>query len=376
MSIGAGGIRPCSLAFGADQFNEADTLKKEKILETFFNWYYVSVGVAVMLAVTVMVYIQNKAGWAVGFGVPVVLMLVSTITFLSGSPLYIKAKAKSSLLTGFAQVIVAAWKNKHLAMPPQKSDDWYYHKGSELIAPTDKLRFLNKACIIRNHGKDLDSDGLALDPWRLCTITQVEELKALIKTMTRHISKLTIPAASLTAFGILSMAATVITYVQVIIPLLSKFTKRKRGLSLKERMGIGLTLSCLGTAVSAMVERKSRNTAIQEGLSDSPLAHVNVSVMWLVPQHCINGMAEAFNAIGQIEFYYSEFPKSMSSIAMSLMSLGMGVGSLLGGLIVSIVKHVTGRGESENWLSENINKGHYDYYYWLLTILGVVNVFY
>uniref|UniRef100_A0A2N9IVB7 Uncharacterized protein n=1 Tax=Fagus sylvatica TaxID=28930 RepID=A0A2N9IVB7_FAGSY len=347
MSIGAGGIRPCSLAFGADQFNEADTLKKEKILETFFNWYYVSVGVAVMLAVTVMVYIQNKA-----------------------------AKAKSSLLTGFAQVIVAAWKNKHLAMPPQKSDDWYYHKGSELIAPTDKLRFLNKACIIRNHGKDLDSDGLALDPWRLCTITQVEELKALIKTMTRHISKLTIPAASLTAFGILSMAATVITYVQVIIPLLSKFTKRKRGLSLKERMGIGLTLSCLGTAVSAMVERKSRNTAIQEGLSDSPLAHVNVSVMWLVPQHCINGMAEAFNAIGQIEFYYSEFPKSMSSIAMSLMSLGMGVGSLLGGLIVSIVKHVTGRGESENWLSENINKGHYDYYYWLLTILGVVNVFY
>ncbi|GMY36050.1 protein NRT1/ PTR FAMILY 1.2-like [Fagus crenata] len=194
--------------------------------------------------------------------------------------------------------------------------------------------------------------------------------------MNRHISKLTIPAASLTAFGILSMAATVITYVQVIIPLLSKFTKRKRGLSLKERMGIGLTLSCLGTAVSAMVERKSRNTAIQEGLSDSPLAHVNVSVMWLVPQHCINGMAEAFNTIGQIEFYYSEFPKSMSSIAMSLMSLGMGVGSLLGGLIVSIVKHVTGRGGSENWLSENINKGHYDYYYWLLTILGVVNVFY
>ena len=142
MSIGASAIRPCSLAFGADQFNEVDTLKKEKILETY-NWYYVSVGVALMLAVTVMVYIQNKAGWAVGFGVPIVLMLISTLTFLLGSPLYIKAKAKSSLLTGFAQVIVAAWKNKHLAMPPQKHDDWYYHKGSELIAPTDKLRLYN-----------------------------------------------------------------------------------------------------------------------------------------------------------------------------------------------------------------------------------------
>ncbi|KAM4088933.1 hypothetical protein ACB094_07G110900 [Castanea mollissima] len=346
MSVGAGGIRPCSLAFGADQFNQlvqVDDLKVKKrsvkILQTFFNWYYVSVGISVMLAVTVMVYIQNAKGWVVDFGIPVVLMLFSSTMFFLGSPLYIKMKAKSSLLTGFAQVIVATWRNRHLSLPvpPLESDGWHHHKASKLTVPTDNLRFLNKACIIRNPLKDLDSDGLAMDPWSLCTITQVEELKALIKvlpiwstgipvavTLNQHtfgmlqaktmdrrffMSKFKIPPASFSVFGILSMTATVVFYVQVLVPLLSKFTKRKRGLSLKERMGIGIAISCLATAVSAIVERKRWNEAIREGLSNYPADAVvlNLSAMWLVPQHCLAGIAEAFNFIGQIEFYYSNF---------------------------------------------------------------------
>ncbi|KAL0015493.1 hypothetical protein SO802_002562 [Lithocarpus litseifolius] len=245
-----------------------------------------------------------------------------------------------------------------------------------------------------------------MDPWSLCTITQAEELKALIKVlpiwstaipvamtlnqrsfgvlqakiMDRRffISKFKIPPASFGVFGILSMATTVVFYVQVLVPLLSKFTKRKRGLSLKERMGIGIAILCLATAVSAIVERKRRNEAIRDGLSNYPANAVvmNMSAMWLVPQHCLTGIAEAFNYIGQIEFYYSQFPKTMSSIAMSLSAFGMGVGSLIAGLIVSIVKNVTQSEEGENWLSNNINKAHYDYYYWLLTIMGAVNIFY
>lgn len=96
MSVGAGGIRPCSSAFGADQFNQlvqVDDLKVKKrsvrILQTFFNWYYVSVGISVMLAVTVMVYIQNAKGWVVGFGFPVVLMLFSSTMFFSWVLLFI-----------------------------------------------------------------------------------------------------------------------------------------------------------------------------------------------------------------------------------------------------------------------------------------------
>lgn len=192
----------------------------------------------------------------------------------------------------------------------------------------------------------------------------------------RIINNLKIPPASLSVFGILGMAATVAIYDLVGVPLLSKFTKSRRGLSLKQRMGIGVALTCVATAVSAAVEGKRRNTAIQEGFSDDPKAVVNMSAMWLAPQHCLHGIAEAFNAIGQIEFYYSQFPKSMSSIAVALFSLGMGVGNLIASLIVNIVDDVTKRGGNVSWVSRNLNEGHYDYYYWVLTILAVVNVFY
>lgn len=38
MSIGAGGIRPCSLAFGADQFDNPKNPNNGRILQSFFNW--------------------------------------------------------------------------------------------------------------------------------------------------------------------------------------------------------------------------------------------------------------------------------------------------------------------------------------------------
>lgn len=143
MSIGAGGIRPCSLAFGADQFDQPDNPKNERTLQSFFNWYYASVGISVMISVTVIVYIQTEFGWIVGFGVPVGCLLLSTILFLVGSPLYVKTKPNKSLLTGFFQVISLVWKNKHLALPPKNSEGWYhYNKGSKFVSPTEKLRYL------------------------------------------------------------------------------------------------------------------------------------------------------------------------------------------------------------------------------------------
>lgn len=142
MSIGAGGIRPCSIAFGADQFNDPENLENQRTLQSFFNWYYVSVGISVMLSVTVIVYIQDTAGWVIGFGVPVGLVFFAAVFFLLGSPFYVKVKGNKSLFTGFAQVIAASFKNRHLSLPPKNSDGQYYHeKDSNIIAPTEKLRY-------------------------------------------------------------------------------------------------------------------------------------------------------------------------------------------------------------------------------------------
>ncbi|XP_068647312.1 protein NRT1/ PTR FAMILY 1.2-like [Aristolochia californica] len=400
MSIGAGGIRPCSLAFGADQLHHPDKQKKTMILQSFFNWYYASVGISLMVAVTVIVYIQDTAGWNLGFAIPAILMIISVVLFYLGSPLYVKMKADKSLFTGFAQVVAAAIKNRHV--PPPSGDVYHYNKGN-LMVPTSTLSSLNKACIMKSPGKDVNPEGSANDPWSLCTVQQVEDLKSLIKvmpiwstgimlavllsqqsflilqanSMDRHLCpSFQIPAGSFSVFNILALTIWVAIYDRLLVPKLAKLTGNRRGLSLKQRMGIGLILCCIATAVSAVVEGHRRKRAIEQGFLNNGYAVVDMSALWLVPQYCILGLAEAFNIIGQIEFYYSELPKRMASIGVALFALGMGVGNLLAVVILGAVDDTSRKGGTESWVSNNINKGHYNYYYWVLTVLGGVNLLY
>lgn len=142
ISIGSGGIRPCSLAFGADQLDNKENPKNERVLESFFGWYYASSAVAVLIAFTGIVYIQEHLGWRIGFGVPAVLMLIAALLFVLAFPLYVRRNVSKSLFTGLAQVVVAAYVNRKLSLPNQQdSSITYYHmKDSELKAPSHKLR--------------------------------------------------------------------------------------------------------------------------------------------------------------------------------------------------------------------------------------------
>ncbi|KAL3498459.1 hypothetical protein ACH5RR_041191 [Cinchona calisaya] len=323
ISIGAGGIRSSSLAFGSDQLEKEDGHRHVGMMERYFSWYYASYMLSLLIALTSMASIQDSMGWQIGYGVLVVLMFFAALSFFIASPLYVKAKAKASLITEFVQ-----------------------KKGSKLVCPTSKLRFLNKACFIRDPQQDLALDGTAMNPWRLCTVDQVEDLKALLKV---------IPMWS-------TGMMTFINVSQYSFPVLQA--------SSMNRKIIG------NFGIPAAVEHIRRNLAIKEGISDDPLAIVHMSALWLLPQYCLMGLAEGLNAIAQNEFYISELPRSMSSLASTLCGVGMCVASLLASFIISTVDDITKRGGQESWISSNINKGHYDYYYWVLSGLSLVNIVY
>jgi peptide/histidine transporter 3/4 len=257
--------------------------------------------------------------------------------------------------------------------------------------------------MIRDRERDLNTDESASDSWSLCTVEQVESLKALLrvipmwstgivmflclnqnsfstlqaKTMDRQITRnFEIPAGSFTVFMIVTLTIWVAFYDRIMAPLLAKYTGRPQGLSTKVRMGIGLLLASAALAVGAITEAIRRRIAIEEGFVDSPNAVIDMSALWLVPQFALLGLAEAFNAIGQIEFYYTQLPKSMSSIAVAIFTLGTAVANLVGSLLVDIVNGITSKNGNESWLSSNLNKGHIDYYYGLISFLGFINFIY
>lgn len=130
-ALGSGGIRPCVVAFGADQFDETDPKQTTKTWR-YFNWYYFVMGVSILVAVTVLVYIQDTIGWGWGLGIPTIAMFFSIIAFIGGYPLYRNLDPAGSPFTRLLQVSVAAFRKRKLAMV---SDPALLYQNDELDAP-------------------------------------------------------------------------------------------------------------------------------------------------------------------------------------------------------------------------------------------------
>ncbi|KAL6909963.1 hypothetical protein ACP4OV_001221 [Aristida adscensionis] len=417
-SLGSGGLRPCVVAFGTDQFDEeleralhqkqGGAEAMEKVAERkrrYFNLYFFTMGIAGLLALTVVVYIQDNVGWGWGFGIPAVAMFVSIIVFLIGYPLYVRIKPGGSPFTRLAQVAAAAFKKRKVAVPDDPAKLYQNKELDALISTngrllhTSHLTFVDRAAIVTPG--DFFCSGQP-DLWHLSTVHRVEELKSIVRmlpiwsagillataeshngtftimqarSMDRHITRnFQIPAATMSIFGTTAMLVSLALYDRAFVPLARRVTGLPSGITYFQRMAIGLAISILGVGAAALVETKRRGTAAEHGLLDKPAAVVPISVFWLVPQFAIHGIAGAFSSVGHMEFLYDQAPESMRSTAAALFWLASSLGHYMGTVLVTVVQRATrGRGD---WLQDNINRGRIDNYYWLVTCLMVLNLGY
>ncbi|MBA0760705.1 hypothetical protein Gotri_023432 [Gossypium trilobum] len=162
IAFGTVGIKPCVSSFGADQFDDSDeTEKKQK--SSFFNWFYFSINIGALVASSVLVWIQTNIGWGWGFGIPAVAMAIAVVSFFSGTKLYRNQRPGGSPLTRIFQVMVASVGKARVEVPNDKS----------------LLHFFDKAAVVTSN----DQTKGSINPWKLCTITQIEELKSIIRLL-------------------------------------------------------------------------------------------------------------------------------------------------------------------------------------------------
>jgi peptide/histidine transporter 3/4 len=86
----------------------------------------------VLLALTVVVYIQENVGWGWGFGIPAIAMFVSVLSFVVGYPLYVRVKPGGSPFVRLVHVIVAAIRKRKETVP---EDAAMLYQNKELDAP-------------------------------------------------------------------------------------------------------------------------------------------------------------------------------------------------------------------------------------------------
>ncbi|KAL0333222.1 UNVERIFIED_CONTAM: protein NRT1/ PTR FAMILY 8.2 [Sesamum angustifolium] len=191
-------------------------------------------------------------------------------------------------------------------------------------------------------------------------------------TMDQHIgSKFKIPSASLSLFDTLSVIFWAPVYDLVIIRIARKFTGHERGFTQLQRMGIGLVISIFAMIVAGVLEVFRLNYVRRNNYYD--LETIPMSIFWQVPQYFLVGCAEVFTFIGQLEFFYDQAPDGMRSLCSALSLTTTALGNYLSTLLVIIVTTVTTRDGKLGWIPNNLNRGHLDYFYWLLAILSFIN---
>uniref|UniRef100_M4EQI3 Uncharacterized protein n=1 Tax=Brassica campestris TaxID=3711 RepID=M4EQI3_BRACM len=408
--IGAGGIRPCNLPFGADQFNPK-TKEGKRGVDSFFNWYFFTFTFAQMVSLTLIVYVQSNVSWSIGLAIPAILMLLGCIIFFAGSKLYVKVKASGSPIHSITRVIVVAIKKRRLKHIGSSSEGLYNYISKDFknskLSHTNQFRFLDKAAIQTPDDK-LNMDGSPADLWKLCSVQQVEEVKCVIRVLPvwlsaalfylAYIQQTTytifqslqsdrrlgsgtfqIPAGSYMVFLMLGMTIFIPIYDRVLVPFFRKYTGRDGGITQLQRVGAGLFLCITSMLVSAAVEQHRRTVALTRptlGVAPRKGAISSMSGMWLIPQLLLMGIGDALAGVGQMEFYYKQFPENMRSFAGSLYYCGIGLASYLSSFLLSTVHNITEGSSAGNWLPEDLNKGRLEYFYYFVAGMMTLNFAY
>ncbi|XP_059660827.1 protein NRT1/ PTR FAMILY 8.2-like isoform X2 [Cornus florida] len=401
IALGTGGIKPCVSAYGADQFDDADEAEK-KHKSSFFNWFYFAINVGALVS-TVLIWVQDNVGWGLGFGIPAATMAIAVVSFFSGTRLYRYQKPGGSPLTRICQVVVASVRKYRVEVPLDNSllyetadAEHSPIKGSRKLDHTKDLSFFDKAAV------EIQSDQIkGANPWRLCTVTQVEELKAIVRLlpiwatgiifsaaynqmgnlftlqgerMNTRVgnSSFKIPPPTLGIFDVLSVIFWVPFYDRIIVPIARRFTGHKNGLTQLQRMGIGFIIIIFSMIFAGVLEFIRLGIVRRHNYYDRD--EMPMSIFWQVPQYFIIGCAEVFTFIGQLEFFYEQAPDGMRSMCTALSLTTGGLGSYLNTILVTIVVKVSTRNGSVGWIPDNLNYGHLDYFFWLLAVLSVLNL--
>ncbi|KAJ8760003.1 hypothetical protein K2173_010859 [Erythroxylum novogranatense] len=389
VAFGYGGHQPTIATFGADQFDESKP-KQRSAKGAFFCYFYFSLNAGSLFSNTILVYYEDSGQWTLGFLVSLGSAVIALLSFLLGMPGYRYIKPCGNPIPRVAQVFVAAARKWDVI--PAVADELYEVegtesaiKGSRKILHSNEFEFLDKAATILK-----DDPSGPEDPWRLCTVTQVEEAKCVLKmlpiwlctiiysvvftqmaslfveqgaVMNSKFGKFHLPAASMSAFDICSVLIFTGIYRQILVPLAGKLSGNPKGLTELQRMGIGLVIGMLAMLAAGATEIERLKHVIP-GQKISTL-----SIFWQIPQYVLVGASEVLMYVGQLEFFNGQAPDGIKSFGSSLCMASISLGNYVSSLLVNMVMGITARGNNPGWIPEDLNTGHMDRFYFLIAIL-------
>ncbi|EEE61601.1 hypothetical protein OsJ_16010 [Oryza sativa Japonica Group] len=380
-ALGIGGAKAVLIAFGPEQLDDDDGGgKNERVRErkaSYFSWYYAVANVGMLTAGTMLVWFEDNVSWGFGYGLCASFVAVAVVVLAATAPMYRILPPAGSPLKSVIQVLVAFSHKAKLTLPDDPTELYeddgvknsLQHPVHERLEHTNQFRCLDKAAIVSD--EDLE-DG---DRWRLCTVSQVEEVKILLRlipiwltsavyfiantqaqtTFVQQGTKtdgriargaFSVPAASLSSFQMAFVAVFVTLYNRAL-------------------MGFGHATAVVAVGVAACTEARRLHAA----RAGAPA----MGIAWLLPQYLVMAASDASLTVGQLEFFYDQSPETMRSASTAFYFLAISLGNLLNSQLVTLVAKVTAVWGNAGWFPLDLDDGHLDYFFLLIVAITAVN---
>lgn len=140
IALGTGGLKSSVSGFGTDQFDANEPQEKTQ-MGYFFSRFFFFISTGTLMAVTVLVYIQDEVGRSWAYGICSVSMFSAILIFLSGTKKYRYKKSLGSPIVHILQVLLSSFKKRNVEFPPSMGYLYENAPESSRIQHTDQFRY-------------------------------------------------------------------------------------------------------------------------------------------------------------------------------------------------------------------------------------------
>ncbi len=314
IALGSGGIKPCVSAFVGDQLGAKDKDLVPKVYELF----YFSVNFGAFFSSIIIPWTLPKYGPSVAFGIPGVLMAIATLVFWMGRKHYIVVPPTGSEnQTHFFGIL---WYGlTHLGKRKGKQ-----HWLDTALAKYDAKRVEGVKAVVAIGAVFASATAF----WALYDQSGSSwVLQA--QRMNLNFMGIQWEASQIQALNPIMILILIPVFSLWLYPLLEKIGLRPTPL---RRLGTGMFLTGFSFAIVG---------AIQVFLDSG----VVLNVGWQIFAYMVLGAAEVMVSITGLEFAYTQAPKTMKGIIMSLWLLTISAGNFFTGMVSQINPFTSGAAE-------------------------------
>lgn len=314
IAIGSGGIKPCVTAHVGDQFGR----KNHHLLEKVYGWFYFSINLGAMTSTLLTPWLRDTYGPSVAFAVPGILMAIATWCFWLGRNKFVHVPPSRE--TFFEKTFSPDGMKAILSLLPL----YFFVAMFWCLFDQTASRWVLQAEHMNRVLVDLSAIGISTD---MTTVTSDQ-----ILAVNPLLVMLLIPLFSF-----------------VIYPTMGKFFT----VTPLRKIGIGMFLTMPSFMIPAMIQNW-----IEAGGSPS--------MWWQVLAYSFLTAAEVMVSITCLEFSYTQSPKVMKSLIMSINMLSVSLGNVFASLVNGYIAR-------EQEAGREVLQGA-SYYWFFVACMGVMAV--